>query len=409
MASFLGLCRTPATPPPSASVYTPIVTLTSAQDVYPPVGEIDFDPLTLSTDTWRFQVATDLAFTTLVINATGVVGTGAVSVPGMSSILTGKHYLRARTERGAEFSAWTDIFVHGDAVAPTITSSASISLMEGLPLLHTITTDKPGEVTLLLFGGADVGDFEKVGADGIRFFANGVKDYEIPDDTGSNNQYDLNIRVVDLANNFTVQPITVTITDNVADNPLNTEWTSITGTGKSAYALITGTPKLNYAGTGGVGATMLVRAKAAAVNALFQYEVTITGNITGNTLYIGVDNGVTNLNPFGLPGYSDLLGVTFVVSPGEHFVYHGGLQDYGAGGNIAVGDVFTVVVDKVAGTVKLFQTRAAVTTQIGATVTIAAPYTDYSAIAGTNGDLTLTANFGQNAFARALDSGYGAY
>jgi hypothetical protein len=169
-------------------------------------------------------------------------------------------------------------------------------------------------------------------------------------------------------------------------------------------------PPLSYVGTGGVGASMLVRSKRASNKTKFQFEIEIDALPSGSEgFYVGVDDGTTPLNPFGLPGYSSTAGCLFFRKQGERYAIHNGVQDYAGSGDVQVGDVYSVVVDTVASTVKLYQTRSGTTVQVGATQVIAAPYASFFAVAGSNGDFAFTANFGETAFARPLDTGYGAF
>lgn len=98
----------------------------------------------------------------------------------------------------------------GDVLAPTITSANTNSVAENATLSHALTADEA--VTWSIVGGADQARFELSGST-LRWLSNGTKDYETPDDAGTNNAYVVTIRATDLADNFTDQTITVTVTD----------------------------------------------------------------------------------------------------------------------------------------------------------------------------------------------------
>ena len=97
-----------------------------------------------------------------------------------------------------------------DLVAPTITSSASVSNTENVQLLHKLTSNKA--VTWSVQGGADAADFE-VSGQYLRWVSNGTKDYDAPDDANTDNSYVVTVRATDYWNNTTDQTITVGVTD----------------------------------------------------------------------------------------------------------------------------------------------------------------------------------------------------
>jgi hypothetical protein len=94
-----------------------------------------------------------------------------------------------------------------DTTAPTITSSSSISLPEGDALSHTLTANE--SVTWTKTGGADQALFTLVGST----LSMTAKDYEIPEDSGSNNTYVVQVTATDSSLNEANQTITVTVTD----------------------------------------------------------------------------------------------------------------------------------------------------------------------------------------------------
>jgi hypothetical protein len=337
------------------------------------------------------------------------VGTGNPSI-NTTGFLSGKHYFRARIERGALTSPWSTTVVHGDPNPPNITSRVTDSVMGEVQLAHALTSDKGSEVRWALFGGDDVGQFQISGST-LEWFNNDTQDYWNPSDTDANNIYLVNVRATDLANNFSVQSLAVTVTSNPAFIPTYTEWTKVTGASKSGYAVVSGTPALNLTGTPTVGSGMLVRARAAARNAKFQWEQTIVSEAGNDAFYMGCDDGSANL---GAGAFDQAKGFLFSVTPGETFVYYNNsiIADQSLGGGIQTGDVFSLVVDTTTtpGTATLYRTRTGSTVQIGSplSLSLGAP-SNYYAVSGTNNVTQMTANFGQTQFVRALDAGFGVY
>lgn len=95
----------------------------------------------------------------------------------------------------------------GDSTAPTITSSASVSLAENTALSHSLTADET--VTWSKVGGADTALFTVAGST----LSMTARDYEVPTDANTDNAYVVTVRATDTALNTTDQTITVTITD----------------------------------------------------------------------------------------------------------------------------------------------------------------------------------------------------
>jgi hypothetical protein len=103
-----------------------------------------------------------------------------------------------------------------DTTPPTITTNAAQSVQENTPLNVSLTADE--SVTWSIRTEAqdavsvDDDKFEISGTT-LRWTGNGVKDFEIPDDTGANNTYVVVIRATDTSSNTTDKTITVTVTD----------------------------------------------------------------------------------------------------------------------------------------------------------------------------------------------------
>lgn len=112
-----------------------------------------------------------------------------------------------------------------DVTPPTITSANTDSVFENSTLAHALTADET--VTWSIVGGADQARFEISGST-LRWLANITKNYEVPDDAGTNNTYVVTVRATDLASNTTDQTITVTVTDDPAEGAATFDKTTVT-------------------------------------------------------------------------------------------------------------------------------------------------------------------------------------
>lgn len=97
-----------------------------------------------------------------------------------------------------------------DLTAPTITSSASVTVSEGQALAHVLTADEVSGWSIV--SGADADEFE-ISSSTLRWSSNGTRDYEAPADTNGDNVYSVTVRAMDAAGNSSTQTITVTVTD----------------------------------------------------------------------------------------------------------------------------------------------------------------------------------------------------
>jgi len=93
---------------------------------------------------------------------------------------------------------------------PTITSASTASTAENATLAFTLTADEAA--TWSVVGGADAAKFEISGST-LRWFGDGTKDFELPDDADMNNAYVVTVRATDAAIFSSDQTITVTVTD----------------------------------------------------------------------------------------------------------------------------------------------------------------------------------------------------
>lgn len=95
-------------------------------------------------------------------------------------------------------------------VAPVITSSNSVSVVENVTLSHALTANE--SVSWSIVGGADQARFEISGST-LRWLSNGTKNFEAPDDADTNNTYIVTVRATDAGLLTTDQTITATVTD----------------------------------------------------------------------------------------------------------------------------------------------------------------------------------------------------
>lgn len=95
-------------------------------------------------------------------------------------------------------------------IEPTITSSDTVSVPESQELAHSLTADK--SVTWSIIGGADQAQFELDGPT-LTWVADGVQDFEDPQDADTNNDYIVQVRATDFSSNTDDQVITVTVLD----------------------------------------------------------------------------------------------------------------------------------------------------------------------------------------------------
>lgn len=196
----------------------PVLTLAVAGNVYPPELDAELDVTWIAGDNIRLQSCADISFGTLIIDDLHTITNAealasAISYGALLSSITSPTvtWFRARGEHAAGNSNWSNICLHGDVTAPTITSSATVNNNEGTVLAHTLTADET-IYTWTITGGVDSTEFEIAGTT-LRWLSNGTKDYETPTDSGTNNVYDVQVTATDYAGNATNQSIAVTVTD----------------------------------------------------------------------------------------------------------------------------------------------------------------------------------------------------
>ncbi len=132
--------------------------------------------------------------------------------------------------------AATKLVATADTTAPTITSSAAISVHEQVAFAWNLTASEAVQWTKT--GGADTALFT-ITTQGLLTMA--AKDFEAPADSGANNVYDVQVTATDFAGNTAVQNIAVTVTNRVDTAPfVNDTFTDVNGTLITAHTGETG-------------------------------------------------------------------------------------------------------------------------------------------------------------------------
>ncbi len=130
----------------------------------------------------------------------------------------------------------------GGGSAPTITSPATVDLLENSPLTHTLTGT--GVDSWSIVGGADQAHFELSLAD-LRWASNGTKDFESPNDANADNSYVVIIRATN-SNGTTDQTVTVTITNVLYEVLEGQPWTKTMNFGLAPYVITGGADALFF-------------------------------------------------------------------------------------------------------------------------------------------------------------------
>jgi hypothetical protein len=187
---------------------------------------------------------------------------------------------------------------------------------------------------------------------------------------------------------------------------------SVNGANKNANIAVTGTPKLIFLGSGGVGAYCSVRATVEAQSDFTQWEVTITQMGSSDALYLGFGTSADSFSSFLAPGLTDATGVGCKIAATNVNV---NWNSDGSGGSIASGagtaqvnDIFALVLKKSTNQLSIYRTRSGTTTQVGTTQTIPS-FASYFAYVSTRQDWGGTCNFGAAAFGRTLGGGEAVY
>jgi hypothetical protein len=242
-------------------------------------------------------------------------GTFSIGLSGVT--LSGITYFQALgSHSGVDSANLSNIVAWGDTTAPVITTSATTSVYEQVPLAVTLAATDTGGVPALLSDGTSSGWYISGGADRLQFqivlvagvptlqwYNNGTQTFNSPQNNPNNSAapYNVIVTAVDYGGNQTAKAIAVTVNaitasispafSNVNNAPLSTVETSNTVTvtvapvGLSVSASVTGTG-FTYSKNGGAfqpagsftvqnGDTIALRVTSGASNSIVE-----TGNLS---------------------------------------------------------------------------------------------------------------------------------
>lgn len=192
----------------TATISAPVLGLPSAAN--PPVLPITLQADHIAGQTLTLQWSLSETFASGISSGTHVltnadIAGGTISGLGIPTLSGGPWYFRANVGGGT----WSNTVAWGDAVAPTITTSATASQMELFPLAIALTASET--VTWAITGGADAPMFEISGTT-LRWLGNGTQNFDAPVDVDTNNTAVVQVTATDLGGNATNKTITVTTT-----------------------------------------------------------------------------------------------------------------------------------------------------------------------------------------------------
>lgn len=153
-----------------------------------------------------------------------------------------------------------------------------------------------------------------------------------------------------------------------------------------------------------IGAACMARATQEPTSDKTQFEVTLTAIQPAHSTIIAIDGGtaVYGANSYDVPGTGGRAGICLRMHEAYSDIIASGVDvSVGAAQD---GDIISVTIDKTNGNIKFYRTRSGSTTQLGTTYT--PTLTSWYAAIGHVRTAEATINFGQDAFARALDSGF---
>lgn len=373
----------------------PTLTRTSGVTTYPPT--IDFTrPIDWQNgDTALMQRSQDVTFATGVTEVTQTMAGGTVTYNfGLSSVVSGVWYFRMAAWHGTRPAnlTWSNIVGVGEAVAPTITSSSSITLSSGVAGTLSLTANE--FVTWAITGGVNSDQFTISGST-LTALAQTA--------SGANS---VQVTATDPCGNATTQTITATLT--------LAEFSSAS-TDKYGSIVLSGTPKLVATGGGGVGSAQNVRLTVAPAASKVVWQVTPSSYVAGDSLYIGAENTSTNFATVGIiVGLSNSNGIAIGFGDWGWEIYHttGNPQaNYNADGvsggwRFTAGDAVMHEYDTVAGSHAFYRVRSGVKVQIGTTISgLSATFA--RGFTGMKNGSAMTASL--NSFAATPTSGYSNY
>ena len=131
----------------------------------------------------------------------------------------------ATDNAGASDNFFVEVNITGENAAPTITSSATASVLEdqtdAVDVDASDDSDSEGSgLTFSLSGGADINLFNIDSDTGVVTF-NIVPDFENPTSADDDNDYEIQVTVTDSGGLTAVQDITITVTDVTEVDPAN--------------------------------------------------------------------------------------------------------------------------------------------------------------------------------------------
>lgn len=144
-----------------------------------------------------------------------------------------------------------------DDTTPTITTASTASVAENatLSIALAATTDAAASgVTWTLVGGADQLKFEISGST-LRWASNGTKNFEVPDDANTDNDYVVQVRATSVpGGNIANKTITVTVTDVASPTITSASSTSVAENAQLLFPL-TANETVNWTLIGGADLT----------------------------------------------------------------------------------------------------------------------------------------------------------
>jgi hypothetical protein len=246
-AAAPGSATAPAVGPILSGLSAPVLDYPSAAN--PPTIGISIGSDWQTGNTLKLDRSQDATFATgvstlshTIVDADTVPGaTITMSIPSLTGT---PWYFRAEGSGAGDSSS--SIVAWGDSVAPTITTSATQSVIETLPLAVTLAATDTGGVPALVSNGTSPGWYIDSGADQLqyevaivagvptlRWYNNSSQATATPLDAGANNVYDVVVGAIDYAGNKATKAIATTV--NAADlTPDAFTFTSITGAALSA-------------------------------------------------------------------------------------------------------------------------------------------------------------------------------
>lgn len=148
---------------------------------------------------------------TLDDDAGGLFVLDGADVEVASALTTGQHTITVSVEGTTPDPNPRDFVITVyDDVAPTITSSDTVSVSDDAQLSHSLTANET--VTWSIVGGIDQDHFQIATAE-LQWTGDGTRDYDAPTDENLDNDYVVIVRATDTGNpaNTTDQEITVTV------------------------------------------------------------------------------------------------------------------------------------------------------------------------------------------------------